>query len=60
MREWHEREVCMAIKAYPNPVEDLGEAACTAASTLFLAHRGLGFNYLDALGRVAAAKHAVR
>lgn len=30
MREWHEREVCMAIKAYPNPVEDLGEAVCTA------------------------------
>ena len=30
MADWHEREVCMAVKAYPNPVEDLGEAVCTA------------------------------
>lgn len=30
VREWKEREICMAIKAYPNPVEDLGEAVCTA------------------------------
>lgn len=30
MAEWETREVCMAIKAYPNPVHDLGEAVCTA------------------------------
>ena len=30
MNDWHEREVCMVVKAYPNPVENLGEAVCTA------------------------------
>jgi len=30
MAEWVQREVCIAVKAYPNPVEDLGEAVCTA------------------------------
>lgn len=30
MRDWHQRDVLMAVKAYPNPVEDLGEAVCTA------------------------------
>jgi hypothetical protein len=30
MPEWLTREICMAVKAYPNPVQDLGEAVCTA------------------------------
>lgn len=30
MPGWEPRDVCMAVKAYPNPVEDLGEAVCTA------------------------------
>ena len=30
VQEWRQREVCMMVKAYPNPVEYLGEAVCTA------------------------------
>ena len=30
MAEWEEREVMMAVKAYPTPAEEVGEAVCTA------------------------------
>lgn len=30
MPQWQPRDILMAIKAYPNPVEDLGEAICAA------------------------------
>lgn len=33
MAEWVEREVLMAVKAYPNPDEGYGEACCTAGVT---------------------------
>lgn len=30
MQQWEEREVMMAVKAYPTPAEEVGEAVCTA------------------------------
>jgi hypothetical protein len=32
-RDWHTEEILMTVKAYPNPQEDFGEAACTAGMT---------------------------
>ncbi len=32
-REWRTEEILMTVKAYPNPQEDFGEAACTAGMT---------------------------